>query len=149
MNAELLNLAPGEIESLLGAVELAGALDQRSLLRAGLAAADALNGERLQVLSRLQSTRAAREHDVILTSRALLGLMRMAAADDNRVMRRTLTADGPQQSGRVSAEDLQCLKELGYMVERSGGKWLEITDTGNALVREMLEFARQWNGGGL
>lgn len=132
--AHVMSLAPKRRE----------AWDREDAAAAAGAAAGREREQREAVLSTLQSGRAMRRHEVILTSPALLGLMRTSVSAGGRVVRRTLTADGPAQAGRVSAEDLQCLLGLGYLVERGNGKWLEITDAGNALVRDLVVFARGW-----
>ena len=99
---------------------------------------------RAAALSRCQSGRAMREHELRLSSVGMLGLMRVANAAKGRFKRSELTATGCA-GYRVPGEDLNWLIKRGHLQE--AGPWVEITDQGNELVRAVVAFAETWEGG--
>jgi hypothetical protein len=89
------------------------------------------------------SGRMGRDHELVLSSSGLLGLLRLAAKGTGRTKRDELTYGG--NLNRMAGEDVHFLLQAGYLEER--GKWVEVSDQGNALVRELLVFAQTWKGG--
>lgn len=98
---------------------------------------------RVQTLGRCQSGRAMREFAAVLSSSGLLGLLRIAATQSGRWVRADLLNGGGTY--RMHGEDLAWLEQHGHL-EKSG-KWVVVTDQGNALVRAVLAFAQTWEGG--
>lgn len=96
---------------------------------------------RAAALSRSMSER--KEFERMLSSSGLLWLLRIAAKQSGRMKRHDLTHGG--DSSRLKGEDLAWLLQAGHLQE--SGIWVEVTDQGNALVRDVLAFAQKWEGG--
>lgn len=92
-------------------------------------------------LKRCMSER--KEFELRLSSGGLLWLLKIAATQTGRWKRHDLTRGG--ESNRMKGEDLAWLLQVGHLQE--SGNWVEVTDQGNALVRDVLAFAQEWEGG--
>ena len=98
--------------------------------------------DRAATLNRCQSSKAMREYELRLSSTGLLGLLKVAATQGGRWMRNDIVGC---TGGRMTGDDLAWLMQLGYLA--NAGKYVEVTDLGNALVRDLLVFAQEWKGG--
>lgn len=78
----------------------------------------------------------------MLTSNALLGLMRIAAAPGGRTQR-TGFVGGSHATYLMSGDDVQELIER-KLLEADGTRYLAITQKGNGLVRHLLEVAKSY-----
>ena len=97
---------------------------------------------REQALKSLMTEGGRRESSSILTSNALLGLMRIAATTDGRTQRTGFVGGG--HANRLMSDD--DVKELisRKWVEADGARYLAITSEGNALVRHLLATAKEY-----
>lgn len=76
--------------------------------------------------------------DLRISVKSLHGLFRIAASDYSKVSRVHLTQNGKPDT-RVTGEDLQALAARGYVAVSK--HWIEMTDQGNAFVRELVKLA--------
>ena len=111
---------------------------------AGKAPALAVAAGDKAALQRCISERSRGGYELKLSSCGVVGLFRVANAAQGRFKRAELTANGPA-GYRLTGEDLAWLIARGHLMESD--KWLEITDQGQTLVREMVAFAQGWEGG--
>lgn len=89
------------------------------------------------ILNELMSERRRGRVDLIITTMGLAALLTVGATCKGQLPWRTLNASGGNDR-RVTVEDLQAMVDHGYL--KRVGTYVEITDSGNDLIRELLNF---------
>ena len=120
-----------------GTIKLAGAGASAVHSRSGALDRPELahDQERAVALNRMQAT-PREEFELIVTSAGLLALMRLAASKAGWLPRELITGSGTS----IQRADVAALIRAGWVEDRPKG--YEITEAGNALVRELVAFAQ-------
>jgi hypothetical protein len=120
-----------------GTIKLAGARASAVHSRTGALDRPELAHDegRAIALNRMQAT-PREDFELRVTSAGLLALMRLAASTAGWLPRKLITGSGTS----IQRADVAALIRAGWVDDRKKG--YEITEAGNALVRELVAFAQ-------